>query len=78
MPYEDLARLTRRSGALTDANSQLGGWFMEQEYVYPQIAAAAVRMIGQGVRKRMAGSTMATLSTKSGRRGASLCHRQEC
>ena len=46
MPYEDLAFKTRRRGAGVGAGP--GGWFMEDEYIFPQTARIANDIVQAG------------------------------
>ena len=48
MPYEDLAFKTRRRGAGVGAG--FGGWFMEDEFIFPQTAKVAADMVQAGGR----------------------------
>jgi cytosine/adenosine deaminase-related metal-dependent hydrolase len=46
MPYEDLAAKTRRRGAGIGAGP--GGWFMEDEYIFPKTAKIAAEIVKAG------------------------------
>ena len=46
MPYEELAAKTRRRGA--GAGAGPGGWFMEDEYIFPQSAKIAADIVKAG------------------------------
>lgn len=46
MPYEDLAFKTRRRGAGVGAGP--GGWFMEEEYIFPKTAKVAADIVKAG------------------------------
>ncbi|MEO7712861.1 MAG: amidohydrolase family protein [Gemmatimonadaceae bacterium] len=46
MPYEDLAAKTRRRGAGVGAGP--GGWFMDDEYIFPQSAKIAADIVKAG------------------------------
>ena len=46
MPYEDLAQKTRRRGAGVGPGP--GGWFMEDEYIFPKTAKAAADIVKLG------------------------------
>jgi hypothetical protein len=46
MPYEDLAFKTRRRGAGVGAG--FGGWFMEDEYIFPKTAKIAADIVKAG------------------------------
>ncbi|HVH08683.1 MAG TPA: amidohydrolase family protein [Gemmatimonadales bacterium] len=46
MPYEDLARTTRRRGAGVGPGP--GGWFMEDEFIFPQTATYANAIVKAG------------------------------
>jgi Imidazolonepropionase and related amidohydrolases len=48
MPYEDLAFKTRRRGAGVGAG--FGGWFMEDEFIFPQTAKIAADIVQAGGR----------------------------
>ncbi len=48
MPYEDLAFKTRRRGMGVGAGA--GGWFMEDEYIFPQTAKIAADIVQAGGR----------------------------
>ena len=48
MPYEELAAKTRRRGA--GAGAGPGGWFMEDEYIFPQSAKVAADIVKEGGR----------------------------
>lgn len=46
MPYEDLAQKTRRRGAGVGPGP--GGWFMEDEYIFPKTAKVAADIVKAG------------------------------
>ncbi len=48
--YEELASKTRRRMATLPGGSTAGGWFRDEEYVFPQLAADATKILRAGGR----------------------------
>ena len=48
--YEELASKTRRRMATMPGGSTAGGWFRDEEYVFPQLAADATKILRSGGR----------------------------
>ncbi|MBU6365095.1 MAG: PD40 domain-containing protein [Gemmatimonadetes bacterium] len=48
--YEELAQKTRRRMATLPGGSTAGGWFRDEEYVFPQLAADATKILRAGGR----------------------------
>ena len=48
--YEELAQKTRRRMATLPGGSTAGGWFRDEEYVFPKLAADATRILRSGGR----------------------------
>ncbi len=48
--YEDLAQKTRRRMATMPGGGTAGGWFRDEEYVFPQLAADATKILRAGGR----------------------------